>query len=479
MSEDDADLAAAAGGASIRTAVVTTGGDYSSPYPDQVLENVLENVLIFLTSRRDRNAVSLVCKSWYRAEALTRSEIYIGNCYSVSPRRAAERFRRVRSVVLKGKPRFADFSLMPPDWGAHFAPWVIEMAEAYRGLEKLYLKRMNVTDDDLAVMARSFGNFRELVLVCCEGFGTAGLAVVASKCRQLRVFDLIEAEVSDDDEVDWLSCFPESGTCLESLIFDCVEFPINFDALENLVARSRSLKKLRVNRFVNLEQLHRLMILAPQLTDLGTGSFSPQDHPIDQEPDLVSAFTACRSLVSLSGFRETVPDYLPAVYPVCANITSLNFSYANITADELKPVIRNCHKLQIFWVLDSVRDEGLQAVAATCKDLRELRVFPIDATEDNVGPVSDGCREIAQQIPRVIVEVFRWNQILEEGEKSDLVDTLYLYRSLEGEAGYLYMYVVNGRKLSSCNFKIVEMITPEVLVYTGLSYPSKHTAYKV
>lgn len=43
----------------------------------------------------------------------------------------------------------------------------------------------------------------------------------------------------------------------------------------------------------------------------------------------------------------------------------------------------------------------------------------------------------------------------------------------------LYMYVVNGRKLSSCNFKIVEMITPEVLVYTGLSYPSKHTAYKV
>lgn len=586
MSEDDADLAAAAA-VNIRTAA----GDYLSPYPDQVLENVLENVLIFLTSRRDRNAVSLVCKSWYRAEALTRSELYIGNCYSVSPRRATDRFKRVRSVVLKGKPRFADFSLMPPDWGAHFAPWVMEMIDAYRGLEKLYLKRMSITDDDLSVMAHSFVNFKELVLVCCEGFGTTGLAVVATKCRQLQVFDLIEAEVSDD-EVDWLSCFPENGTCLESLIFDCVECPINFDALENLVAKSPSLKKLRVNRYVSLEQLYRLMVRAPQLTHLGTGSFSPSENPGDQEPDLVSAFAACRSLICLSGFRETVPDYLPAVYPVCANITSLNFSYASITAGEFKPVIRNCHKLQIFWVLDSICDEGLQAVASTCKDLRELRVFPLDATEANDGPVSDvglqaisegckklqsilyfcqqmtnaavismsnncpdlvvfrlciigryrpdrntgepmdegfgaivknckkltrlavsglltdrafsyigqygklvrtlsfafagdsdtglkyvlegcsklekleirdcpfgdsalrsglhhyhnmrflwmstcrvtrqGCREIAQQVPRVIVEVFRWNQSQQEGEKSDLVDTLYLYRSLEG-----------------------------------------------
>lgn len=178
MSEDDADLAAAV---NIRTAV----GDYLSPYPDQVLENVLENVLIFLTSRRDRNAVSLVCKSWYRAEALTRSELYIGNCYSVSPRRATDRFKRVRSVVLKGKPRFADFGLIPQGWGAHFEPWVLEIVDAYRGLEKLYLKRMSVTDDDLSIMAHSFVNFKELVLVCCEGFGTTGLAVVASKCRSV------------------------------------------------------------------------------------------------------------------------------------------------------------------------------------------------------------------------------------------------------------------------------------------------------
>ncbi|KAI4307457.1 hypothetical protein L6164_030642 [Bauhinia variegata] len=53
-------------------------------------------------------------------------------------------------------------------------------------------------------------------------------------------------------------------------------------------------------------------------------------------------------------------------------------------------------------VLDSICDEGLQAVAATCKDLRELRVFPVDAREDTEGPVSEvgfqaiseGCRKL-------------------------------------------------------------------------------------
>lgn len=157
--------------------------EFQSPHPDQVLENVLENVLHFLTSRRDRNAASLVCKSWYRAEALTRSELFIGNCYAVSPRRATARFSRVRAVTIKGKPRFADFDLMPPDWGAHFSPWVFALAKAYPFLEKIYLKRMSVTDDDLLLLARSFAGFQELVLVCCDGFGTSGLAAVASKCR--------------------------------------------------------------------------------------------------------------------------------------------------------------------------------------------------------------------------------------------------------------------------------------------------------
>ncbi|XP_071737662.1 transport inhibitor response 1-like protein [Rutidosis leptorrhynchoides] len=376
-------------------------GDYFTPYPDEVLENVLENVLVFLKTRRDRNAVSLVCKSWYRAEAYTRSDLFIGNCYAVSPQRVLNRFKRIRSVSLKGKPRFADFSLVPADWGAHFTPWASAMASGYRALEKIYLKRMSVTDDDLAMIAHSFANLKELVLVCCDGFGTGGLSVIVSQCRNLRVLELNEDEVSDD-EIDWISCFPSEGTSnLESLCFDCVECAINFDALERLVARSPLLKKLRLNRYVSIGQLYRLTLRAPQLTHLGTGSFG-QFEGDNQELDSRASFAACKSVVCLSGFREIAPEYLPMIYPVCANLTSLNLSYANINAEQLKPVIRQCHKLQVFWALDSIGDEGLEAVADTCKDLRELRIFPLNPSENAEGLVSEvgllaisiGCRKL-------------------------------------------------------------------------------------
>jgi hypothetical protein len=167
--------------------------------PDQVLENVLESVLEFLTAARDRNAASLVCRSWYRAEAQTRRDLFIGNCYAVSPRRAVERFGRVRAVVLKGKPRFADFSLVPFGWGAYVSPWLAALAPAYPRLERICLKRITVTDDDLTLVARSFPLFKDLSLVCCDGFSTLGLAVLAEGCRYVAVllYSTFESGVID------------------------------------------------------------------------------------------------------------------------------------------------------------------------------------------------------------------------------------------------------------------------------------------
>ncbi|KAG7537322.1 hypothetical protein ISN44_As13g012230 [Arabidopsis suecica] len=235
-----------------------------------------------------------VLENW-RVEALTRYEVFIGNCYALSPTRLTQRFKRVRSLVLKGKPRFADFNLMPPDWGANFAPWVSTIAKAYPWLEKVDLKRMFVTDDDLVLLADSFLGFKELIL--------------------LKMLDLIDSEVTDDD-VDWISCFPEDVTCLESLAFDCVEAPINFKALEGLIGRSPFLKKLRLNRFVSLVELHRLLQGVPQLTSLGTSSFSHDKEPqSEQEPNYAAAFRASKSVVCLSGFRELMPEYLSAIFP--------------------------------------------------------------------------------------------------------------------------------------------------------------------
>jgi transport inhibitor response 1 len=93
----------------------------SSAFPDEVLERVLSMV----KSRKDRSSVSLVCKEWYNAERWSRKNVFIGNCYSVTPEILTRRFPNIRSVTIKGKPRFSDFNLVPANWGAEIQPWLV------------------------------------------------------------------------------------------------------------------------------------------------------------------------------------------------------------------------------------------------------------------------------------------------------------------------------------------------------------------
>jgi hypothetical protein len=137
--------------------------------------------------------------------------------------------------------------------------------------------------------------------------------------------------------VDWISKFSETTITLESLVFDCVGYPFDINALEKLVAKSSSLKRLHVT----LEQLHRFMVLAPQIINLGTGTFRSETRSTvaDLHINLVPGLPSSQSLNSLLVFHEIKPGHLPARYPVCANLTSLNFSYGTLTAHQLNPVI--------------------------------------------------------------------------------------------------------------------------------------------
>lgn len=148
-------------------------------FPDEVIEHIFE----FVTKQRDRNAASLVCKSWYRIERFSRERVFIGNCYAISPERVIARFPGLKSLTLKGKPHFADFNLVPHDWGASVDPWIEALAHSRVGLEDLRLKRMVLSDFTLDLLSRSFPNFKSLVLVSCEGFTTDGLASIAANCR--------------------------------------------------------------------------------------------------------------------------------------------------------------------------------------------------------------------------------------------------------------------------------------------------------
>ncbi|KAI3979057.1 hypothetical protein MKX01_016232 [Papaver californicum] len=364
-------------------------------------EEVLEHVFSFVKTDRDRNTISLVCKSWYALERWCRRKIFIGNCYAVSPRILIRRFPEVRSVSLKGKPHFADFNLVPEGWGGYAYPWILAMSEAYPWLEELRLKRMVVTDESLELISKSFKNFRVLVLSSCEGFTTDGLAAIAANCRNLRELDLRECEV-DDRRGNWLCHFPESCTSLVSLNFACLDGEVSFSALERLVSRCTNLRTLRLNHAVPLDKLPSLLARAPQLMDVGTGVFSADFRP-EVYSKLAGAFGSCRGLKSLSGLWEVAPAYVPAIYSIRSGLTSLNLSYASIQSPELIKLVSQCRNLQRLWVLDYIEDRGLEAISESCKDLEELRVFPsepydvdqnVSLTEQGLVSVSEGCPKL-------------------------------------------------------------------------------------
>ncbi|KAI3819280.1 hypothetical protein L1987_13106 [Smallanthus sonchifolius] len=364
-------------------------------------EEVLEHVFSFLTSQKDRNAVSVVCKSWYEMERWCRKRIFVGNCYSVNPRIMIRRFPEVKSVELKGKPHFADFNLVPEGWGGFVYPWIVEIARGYPWLEEIRLKRMVVTDECLEMISKSFKNFKVLVLSSCEGFSTDGLAAIVANCRNLRVLDLRECEV-EELSGHWLSHFPDSFTSLESLNMACLLSEVSFSALERLVARSPNLKTLRLNRTVPLEKLSTLLQRAPQLVDFGTGAYSAEIRP-DVYSSLADAFSGCKNLKSLSGFWDVTPAYLPAICSVCSLLTSLNLSYATTQSPDLTKIVGQCYNLQRLVVLDYIEDTGLNTISISCKDLRELVVFPSDPfvadadvllTEQGLVSVSQGCPKL-------------------------------------------------------------------------------------
>lgn len=155
----------------------------------------------------------------------------------------------------------------------------------------------------------------------------------------------------DDLGGGWLSCFPENFMSLEVLNFANLNSDVSFDALERLVSRCRSLKCLKVNKNVSLEQLQRLLERAPQLTELGTGSFLQELTP-RQHSELESAFNNCKNINTLSGLWEATSPYLPVLYPACTKLTFLNLSYAPLQSGELAKLLVHCPNLRRLWVSD-------------------------------------------------------------------------------------------------------------------------------
>ncbi|XP_022899424.1 protein TRANSPORT INHIBITOR RESPONSE 1-like [Olea europaea var. sylvestris] len=390
-------------------------------------EDVLEHVFSFLNHDRDRNAVSLVCKSWYDIERLSRRRIFIGNCYAVSPEIVIRRFPDVRAVELKGKPHFADFNLVPEGWGGYVYPWVVSMAGAYPWLEEIKLKRMVVTDENLELISKSFKNFTVLVLLSCEGFTTDGLAYIAANCRVLDYIedvglealaaackDLQELRVFPSDPYDaegnvtlteqGLVAVSEGCPKLQSVLYFCRQMS---NAALVAIARNRP----NMIRF-------RLCIIEPRAPDYLT--LEPLDAGFG------AIVENCKELLRLSMSGLLTDRVFEYIGTHAKKLEMLSIAFAGDSDLGLHHVLSGCESLRKLEIRDC--PFGDKALLANATKLETMRSLWMSSCSVSFG----ACKLLGQKMPRLNVEVINERGPPDSGPEDCPVEKLYVYRTIAG-----------------------------------------------
>lgn len=121
------------------------------------LDETLDLIFSYLDAE-DRASASLVCKQWHRVDGETRKYVSVSNCYSAPPSTLSKRFHNVEKFKIKGKPRAVEFNLLVDDWGGYASAWVEEIVKAYPRIHTLHFRRMDVSDDDLKILAQGCGS---------------------------------------------------------------------------------------------------------------------------------------------------------------------------------------------------------------------------------------------------------------------------------------------------------------------------------
>lgn len=150
------------------------------------ISNVLLDCVMPYIHQEDRDAVSRVCKQWYEKDRETRKHVTIAMSYSTTPTRLDQRFPHLQSLKLKGKPRVSMFDYVPKNWGGSVTPWVEKMKDRghFASLNSLHLRRMEVSDDDLRILAEwRSQTLCSLKLDDCTGFTTDGLKLICQSCK--------------------------------------------------------------------------------------------------------------------------------------------------------------------------------------------------------------------------------------------------------------------------------------------------------
>lgn len=363
-----------------------------------VPEEALHLVFGYVDDPRDREAASLVCRRWHRIDALSRKHVTVGFCYAVEPARLLARFPRLESLALKGRPRAAMYGLIPEDFGAYAAPWVAQLAAPLDCLKALHLRRMTVTDEDIAVLVRARGHMLQVLkLDKCSGFSTNALRLVARSCRSLRTLFLEECTIADEGS-EWLHELAVNNSVLVSLNFYMTELKVEPADLELLAKNCKSLISLKMSE-CDLSDLIGFLQTSEALQEFAGGAFFEVGEYTKYEKVKFPP-----RLCFLGGLTFMSKNEMPVIFPYSAMLKKLDLQYTFLTTEDHCQLIAKCPNLLVLEVRNVIGDRGLEVVAATCKKLRRLRIErgDDDPGQEEQGGVSQigltavavGCREL-------------------------------------------------------------------------------------
>lgn len=308
----------------------------------------LDLVLAYVDHPADRAAVSLVCRSWHRADARTRRHVTVAMSYSTDPARLARRFPCLLSLKLKSKPRAAMFDLIPPAWGGAAAPWLARLAlpRSFDLLRSLHLRRMVVTDADLSLLAAAKAVLLlSLKLDRCDGFSTDALARIASSCRRLETLFLEDSSIRDTG-ADWLRLLATHNAALVTLNFYNTDLSFCPADLELLARNCRALTTLKISER-DISDLVGLFHAATALQDFGGGSFDDENGIAVNRYG--GNFYFPPSLQSLS-LIFLAADNMHIIFPYAATLKKLDLQYALLSTEDHCQLVPRCPNLLVLAV---------------------------------------------------------------------------------------------------------------------------------
>lgn len=231
------------------------------------------------------------------------------------------------------------------------------------------------------------------------------MAATCKDLRELRVFP-IDATESDEGPVSDVGLLAISEGCrkLQSILYFCQQM-----TNAAVIAMSNNCPDLVV---------FRLCIIGRYRPDHITG------EPMDE--GFGAIVKNCKKLTRLAVSGLLTDRAFSYIGQYGKLVRTLSFAFAGDSDMGLKYVLEGCSNLEKLEIRDCpFGDSALRSGLHHYYNMRFLWMSTCRVTRQ-------GCKEIARHMPQLVVEVFSWNEVQEKGENSDVVDTLYLYRSLDG-----------------------------------------------